>query len=82
MKSIFKQAIDAVMTSEEIDALIKYTRGRESRSLKTLKKQYPILKETLDGDIPVIVLISMIESANLWRDIICHMLFNAEGKSE
>lgn len=81
MKDKLKQVIDKIMTGSEIDALIKFTKGREKKSLIAFKENYPELKKDMSGDIPVILLITSITSPLLWQDIACGLIdFDKEEK--
>lgn len=68
MKDKFKDALKAIMTTDEIDHCIKYTKGREKRWLKSFKAHY-----NPEVDYPFIVLMNAIKSPMLWSDIVLLM---------
>ena len=65
----FDKALKDIMTSEEIDRVIKNAKGKEKRHLKQLKEAYK------DGVvIPIWAYLHAINSPMLYKDIITFMV--------
>lgn len=72
---LFKNALHSIMTTSEIDKVIKSAKGSEKRHIKALKESYLASKLTAEtADIwPVLMAIN---SADLLKNVIAVMVLN------
>ena len=81
----YKQQLEKIMTSDEIDKLIKAAPFREKRRLRSFKDN--LLRVAKDGNtsisaLPIMPLILMNDSPSLWQDIFCYMMGAGENKEQ
>lgn len=72
---LFKKALHDIMTTDEIDKVIKAARGSEKRHLKAFKKSYLASGSTAET-VAIWPALMAINSATLLRDIITVMVGN------
>lgn len=73
MTDLFRESLYEIMTSDEIDRVIKYAPWYEKRWLKRFKKNYLEMGETMKK-VSIWILLANIKSRRLYADVITFMV--------
>lgn len=73
----FQKSLYEIMTTEEIDKIIKQAKGKERRLLKEFRKEY---MDQCDDCLSFSIweLLHAMNSTELLKDVICNMVTNCE----